>query len=163
MDRLLDGTGTPGEPPPGVSIRILRDDEGPVLHRLLESAFEGHFEFEPMPYEAWERAALRLPSVDPSLVFLAERDGEAVGGLIAGHVKDESWVHDLGVLEEHRGVGIGRALLRRVFAELASMGRTKVKLNVDGENRTGATRLYGSVGMRPGRSWLVYEKRIVAD
>jgi GNAT superfamily N-acetyltransferase len=75
MDRLLDGTETPGEPPPGVSIRILRDDEGPVLHRLLENAFEGHFEFEPMPYEAWERAALRLPSVDPSLVFIAERDG----------------------------------------------------------------------------------------
>jgi len=163
MDRLLDGTEKAGEPPRGVSIRVLGDGQGPVLHRLLESAFEGHFGFEPMSYDAWERAVLRLPSVDPSLVFLAERDGEAVGGLIAGHVEDESWVHELGVLEEHRGLGIGRALLRRAFAELASRGRTKVKLNVDGENRTGAPRLYGSVGMRAGRSWLVYEKAIRCD
>jgi GNAT superfamily N-acetyltransferase len=163
MDRLLDGTEAAGEPPRGVTIRKLRDGEGPVLHRLLESAFEGHFGFEPMAYQGWERAVLRLPSVDPSLVFLAERDGETVGGLIAGHVEDESWVHELGVLEEHRGLGIGGALLQRVFAELASKGRTKVKLNVDGENRTGAPRLYGSVGMRTGRSWLVYEKQIAAD
>jgi ribosomal protein S18 acetylase RimI-like enzyme len=163
MDRLLDGTETAGEPPRGVWIRVLGDGEGPVLHRLLESAFKGHFGFEPMPYPAWERAVLRLPSVDPSLVFLAERDGEVVGGLIAGHVEDESWVHELGVLEEHRGLGIGRALLRRVFAELASRGRTKVKLNVDGENRTGAPRLYGSAGMRAGRSWLVYEMAIRCD
>jgi ribosomal protein S18 acetylase RimI-like enzyme len=59
-------------------------------------------------------------------------------------------VVELGVLEAHRGIGIGRALLRRVFAELAGRGRTIVKLNVDGENRTGATRLYESEGMRPG-------------
>jgi hypothetical protein len=34
---------------------------------------------------------------------------------------------------------------------------------VDGENRWGATRLYESVGMSPGRSWCFYEKGIDAD
>jgi ribosomal protein S18 acetylase RimI-like enzyme len=72
-------------------------------------------------------------------------------------------VVELGVLEPHRGIGIGRALLRRVFAELAARGRTIVKMNVDGENRMGATRLYESVGMRPRRSWRFYEKKIDAD
>jgi ribosomal protein S18 acetylase RimI-like enzyme len=64
---------------------------------------------------------------------------------------------------EHRGLGIGRALLRRVFAELAARGRTSVKLNVDGDNRSGATRLYEQEGMTRGRSYQFYEKRIDAD
>jgi mycothiol synthase len=72
-------------------------------------------------------------------------------------------VVELGVREEHRGLGSGRALLRRAFAELAAKGRTTVKLNVDGENRSGATRLYEQEGMIRGRSWQFYEKRIDAD
>ena len=70
---------------------------------------------------------------------------------------------ELGVLEAHRGTGVGGALLRRAFAELAARGWTIVKLNVDGENRSGATRLYESAGMTRGRSWDFYEKRIDAD
>jgi mycothiol synthase len=163
MSRTLDGTERSGSPPEGVTIRPYREGDGPALHRLLEEAFEGHFGFERMAYDAWEAANLRAPSTELSLIFLAERDREPVGGLIAGFVEEESWVIELGVLEEHRGLGIGQALLRRVFAELAARGRTIVKLNVDGENRSGATRLYERAGMTRGRSWHVYEKQIVAD
>jgi hypothetical protein len=35
--------------------------------------------------------------------------------------------------------------------------------HVEGENASGATRLYESVGMRPRRSWRWYEKEIVRD
>ena len=49
------------------------------------------------------------------------------------------------------------------FAELAARGWTIVKLNVDGENRSGAIRLYEREGMTRGRSWDFYEKRIDAD
>ena len=163
MSRTLDGTERPGSPPQGVTIRPYRDGDGPVLHRLLEDAFEGHFGSERMPYDAWEAANLRAPSTELSLIFLAERDREPVGALTAGSVEEESWIVELGVRKDHRGLGIGRALLRRAFAELAAKGRTSVKLNVDGENRSGATRLYESEGMKPGRSWHVYEKRIDAD
>ncbi len=163
LERRLEGTEEAGNAPAGVSIRPFRDGDGPAVHRVLEASFEGHFGFEPMTYEAWEAADLRAPSTDLSLVFLAEYGGDVVGVLRAGFLEEDPWVHELGVLEAHRGTGIGRALLRRVFAELAARGRTTVKLNVDGENRTGATRLYESVGMRPGRSWHFYEKRIDAD
>lgn len=163
LERRLNGTEDAGDAPEGVSIRPYREGDGPVAHRILETSFEGHFGFEPMAYDAWQAAHLRAPSTDLSLVFLAERDGEPVAVLTAGSLEDESWVHEVGVLPEHRGAGIGRALLRRVFSELAVRGWTIVKLNVDGENRTGATRLYESVGMRPGRSWQFYEKRIGAD
>ena len=163
MSRPLEGTERAGSPPEGVMIRPYRSGDGPALHRVLEAAFEGHFGSEPMAYDPWEQATLRAPSTDLSLIFLAERDGEQVGALNAGFAEEESWVIELGVVEEHRGLGIGRALLRRAFAELAARGRTTVKLNVDGENRSGATRLYEQEGMTRGRSWDVYEKRIDAD
>jgi mycothiol synthase len=163
MERRLEGTEEAGNAPDGVTIRPYRDGDGPVLHRVLEASFEGHFGFEPMAYDAWDAAMLRAPSSDLSLVFLAERGGELVGALTTAIDEEEPWVAELGVLEAHRGTGIGRALLRRAFAELAAHGWTIVKLNVDGENRSGATRLYESAGMTRGRSWHVYEKRIGAD
>jgi mycothiol synthase len=163
LERRLEGTEDAGNVPDGVSIRPYRDGDGPTVHRVIEASFHDHFGFEPMAYDAWEAADLRAPSTDLSLVFLAEHGGAVVGVLTAGFLEEESWVHELGVLEGHRGTGIGRALLRRVFAELAARGRKVVKLNVDGENRSGATRLYESVGMSPGRSWHFYEKRIDAD
>jgi mycothiol synthase len=163
MERRLDGSERSGPEPDGVTIRPFRDDDGPVLHRVLEASFEGHFGFEPMAYDAWKTAMLGAPSSDLSLVFLAERGGELVGALTTAIDEEEPWVAELGVLEGHRGTGIGRALLRRAFAELAARGWTIVKLNVDGENRSGATRLYESAGMTRGRSWHVYEKRIDAD
>lgn len=163
MEGRLDGSERPGPDPDGVTIRAYRDGDGPVLHRVLEASFEDHFGFEPMHYDAWEAANLRAPSTELDLVFLAERDGEPVAALMTAFEEEESWVVELGVLEPHRGIGIGRALLRRAFAEFAARGRTIVKLNVDGDNRTGATRLYEGAGMWAGRSWHFYEKRIDAD
>jgi mycothiol synthase len=163
MSRPLDGTEVSGTPPNGVTIRPYREGDGRAMHHVLESAFEGQFGFDPMPYDAWEAVALRSPSTKLSLIFLAASAGDPVAALIAGFVEDESWVYELGVRTGHRGLGIGRALLRRAFAELAAMGRTSVKLSVDGENESGATRLYEREGMKRGRSWQVYEKRIDAD
>ena len=164
MSRALDGSERPGSTPEDVTIRPYRDGDGRAIHRVLETAFEGHFGSEPMAYDAWEAANLRAPSTQLDLIFLAEREGgDPVGAITAGFVEEESWVIELGVREEHRGLGIGRAFLRRVFAELAARGRTSVKLNVDGENRSGATRLYEQEGMTRGRSWYFYEKRIGAD
>jgi mycothiol synthase len=162
MERHLDGAESAGRPPDGVTIRPFRDDDGPALHRVLEASFEGHFGSESMAYEVWEEANLRAPSTELSLLFVAERGRELVGALTTA-IDEEAWVAELGVLEAHRGAGIGRALLRRAFAELAARDHAIVKLNVDGENASGATRLYESAGMTRGRSWFIYEKRIHAD
>jgi mycothiol synthase len=163
MSRSLDGSERAGSPPDGVTIRPYRDGDGLALHHVLEAAFEGHFGWEPMAYDAWEAATLRAPSSDLSLIFLAERGGGLVGALTTAIDEEEAWVAEVGVLEAHRGSGIGRALLRRAFAELTARGWAFVKLNVDGENLSGAIRLYEREGMTPGRSWDFYEKRIDAD
>ena len=109
MSRPLDGAERFGSTPMGVAIRPYRDGDGPTIHRVLEAAFEGHFGFERMAYDAWEAANLRAPSTELDLIFLAEREGEAAGAITAGFAEDESWVVELGVREEHRGLGMGRA------------------------------------------------------
>jgi mycothiol synthase len=99
---------------------------------------------------------------DPSLVLLAEVDGQAAGVAANWLPGGLGWVGDLGVRARFRGRGIGAALLRRSFAVLAGRGATQVRLNVDAENESGATRLYASVGMTERRRFHVYEKRVRA-
>ena len=58
------------------------------------------------------------------------------------------WVGTLGVRRPWRRRGIGEALLRRSFRVLHERGYRRVRLSVDAESLTGATRLYKRAGMR---------------
>lgn len=58
---------------------------------------------------------------------------------------DEGWVLDMGVLREHQGNGIGRALLERALELLRSRGINAAYLTVD-PAKLGAKKLYESFG-----------------
>lgn len=92
------------------------------------------------------------PHADPTLCFLAVRDGELVGlnfcllerpGGAGGAL--EGWVHDLGVAPEVRGLGLGRALLLHGVRAMARRGAGKVLLGLDAANAR-ARRLYEGTG-----------------
>lgn len=160
MERQIDPSYEPGDPPPGVTVRSSIDpNDDRVVHRLLEDTFAGHFGIEPMPFETWRRE-FKSELYDPSLVLLAELDGRPVGVATSWMPEGLGWVGELGVLAGHRGLGIGAALLRASFAALAARGVTVVRLNVDADNATGAVGLYGAVGMTVRRSFDVYETRL---
>jgi ribosomal protein S18 acetylase RimI-like enzyme len=66
------------------------------------------------------------------------------------------FIGSIGVRRPWRRRGVGEALLRRTFALLHARGLRKVRLLVDSENPTGATRLYERVGMsvlRQSNTW----------
>jgi len=63
----------------------------------------------------------------------------------------------LGRLEEWRRRGIGKALLRRAFAELAGRGSREVRLGVDTKNVHGAIALYEGVGMSTYRRYDIFD------
>jgi ribosomal protein S18 acetylase RimI-like enzyme len=70
------------------------------------------------------------------------------------------WVLDLAVGPTFRRHGLGEALLRSAFRALWQRGHTRVGLEVDCENETGATRLYERAGMAVSRWYATYEKRL---
>jgi mycothiol synthase len=72
----------------------------------------------------------------------------------------QGWVGTLGVRRAWRRRGVGEALLRRSFALLHARGLRKVRLGVDAENLTGATRLYERVGMNVLRRSNTWEREL---
>ena len=121
-------------------------------HALHMSTFEGHFGFHRRPYEEWLESRAARTGLGP--LWLAVADGTDVGFLqeTSQFVEDEDagYVWQLGVASQARGRGIAKALLLTSFAAMRERGRSAALLHVDTANATGATRLYESVGMRPG-------------
>jgi mycothiol synthase len=161
MERAFDGPVEPPLVPEGIHVRSYRDEtDADPVYAALEEAFADHWGYEPYPREAHRE---RFERIDRGLVWVALAGEETAGALVARSLEGSGWVDDVGVRRPWRGRGIARVLLLTSFAELAARGLPSVALNVDSENRTGATRLYESVGMRVRRAWDVYEKAPAAD
>jgi mycothiol synthase len=164
MSAELNEPPPPAVHPEGVQVRqfVPGQDERAVW-AVSEAAWVDHWRFTPMPYE--EFVYLRItaqPGFDPSLWYLAI-DGDEVVGVLLGLAEragrpNSGWVSLVAVLREHRGRGIGLALLREAFGEFYRRGYREVALVVDSASDTGANRLYERAGMREVDRALIYEK-----
>jgi mycothiol synthase len=141
-------------PAPGVVVRALDrtrlDEELALVHRLLEAAFVDHWNHHAVGFDQWWRNKREAPGFDLDLWWVGELDGEPAGALIASTQAAEDatlFIASLGTLPHARGRGVAHSLLGRAFAEAPKRGWTRAMLNVDGQNPTGATALYRSVGM----------------
>jgi ribosomal protein S18 acetylase RimI-like enzyme len=151
-----------GEPEGGGTVRVMRPDELPRFHEVLQTAFADTADFIATAYADW-LAALPPSSWDEWLV--AEAGGRIVGVLQSsdqGVERGEGWVKNLAVLREHRKAGIGGALLRAAFAIYAAKGRATAGLGVDLTNPTGAYHLYTGVGMTVAFAADMYERTVEA-
>jgi ribosomal protein S18 acetylase RimI-like enzyme len=74
--------------------------------------------------------------------------GALVGSVAEGTAADPvgSSVEYIGVLENARGRGVAKSLLRTIIADAARRGRGRVGLEVDADSPTGANGLYVSMG-----------------
>ncbi len=139
------------DPPAGVTKRVVAGEaDRRLLHELYETSFAEHFGSTPdEPFEEWIARVEANPGNDPNRWWIAELEGHPAGLCILDDSKaefDEGYVRTLGVLKEARGRGIGRWLLQCGAVDAARRGRSSIALGVDGENTTGATALYESVG-----------------
>jgi mycothiol synthase len=159
----FDGPPAPAEWPAGFAVRRYAGEKDlQAVYECHQESFADHWEHRSVPLEAWRTFRVDRPDFDPSLYWLAEADGE-LAGICLGHwhASGDStfgWVELLAVRRPWRGRGLGLALLRHAFAELAARGATRVGLGVDAENTTGAVRLYERAGMRPVRRLDIYER-----
>jgi mycothiol synthase len=163
---LVELDEEPPEPwfPDGLDVRVMRAGEEPAVHAAQMAAFADHWGFHPDPYENWRGWNLDRPGSRPDLWWLA-LDRDAITAICLNRMADSGepdhgYVHILGVLPQWRRRGLGEALLRHSFREFHKRGCRRVSLDVDGENTTGAVRLYERVGMHVERRSDIYEKRL---
>ena len=155
-------------PPPGYSIRLMSSVEAEPVKRVLEIAFHDHWGHPTMTLQEW-RNWHPDPVLFPELTYVALAPDGSLAGVCHCIINEyqnrrlgtnRGWVEDLGVLRQHRGRGLGRALLMEGVAGLLSAGCTSVLLDVDAENPTGALHLYRSAGFRLYDEIVVWRKML---
>jgi mycothiol synthase len=141
-------------PPPAAGI-VLRpggdtEDQRRVMHHVLDTAFADHFNHHARGFDEWWTDQRGHAGLDLAHWRIAELDGVPVGACtVTDRYLDQNdgYIGSLGVLRAGRGRGVAKALLTEAFAFYRDAGRSRVLLHVDADSPTGATRLYGSVGM----------------
>ncbi|GAA1718003.1 GNAT family N-acetyltransferase [Kribbella yunnanensis] len=155
------------EPPAGVFVRRGTPDEASQreAHRVLVESFTGQYGFEARSFEEWHAAREAQTTFDWSGMTLLEIDGRAVAvrECTSAFLEDENcnYIGHLGVLDEARGKGLAKYLLRDQFALDAAAGRSGTLLHVDTNNPTPALGLYLSVGMT--ESLVIDSMRLTVD
>jgi len=147
------------EPPLGVEIRCLGDDEADLrtMYGVVDAAFREHYGYAGRAFDEWHARLTARGLTDRSLWWLACVDGVPAAGLIGTTAPSGGYVDTLGTRLEYRGSGLGRALLLTSFAEFHRRGLRKIVLGVDADNHTGAVELYQSLGMAAMLEALLYE------
>jgi putative acetyltransferase len=89
--------------------------------------------------ESDERAPLeRFLARNPDMSLVArDAAGEVIGAVLCGHDGRRGYLHHLAVGEAFRGRGLGRALVERCLAQLASQGIPKCNIFLFDDNAEG--------------------------
>jgi mycothiol synthase len=147
--------------PAGISPRNAEPGDEERVYEAHMDAFADHWDFHHISFEEWRSYNLEH-NFDPSLWWLVEDGGElAAISLNSWHFSGDprfGWIGVLGVRPRWRRRGLATALLRHTFRDFRKRGANRVGLGVDGENTTGAVRLYERAGMKVVRRNDIYEK-----
>jgi ribosomal protein S18 acetylase RimI-like enzyme len=154
---LPDGFNA-GDDPAGVTIRPRVEADDRAILDVIVEAFG-----EPWDFEEAQQEWAASQTYDPTLWLVALDGDEPVGAMMAYVTDGRGQISSLSVREAWRRRGIAGAILRTAFVRFRDRGVTNVRLNVDRDNATGATRLYERAGMHLRRKWLVVSKTMMAS
>jgi mycothiol synthase len=164
--RRVDFAGEPAAPGAvdGIEVRGFRPGEARQLYEAHVDAFADHFGEGEETYEDFRHHHLDASSYDAGLWFLAW-DGNEVAGYVGAHESsredpERGYIALLGVRRPYRRRGLGEALLLQAFGALQARGKRGADLHVDTDSLTGATRLYGRVGMTAHPRFATWEKEL---
>jgi ribosomal protein S18 acetylase RimI-like enzyme len=145
--------------PTGFSIRPLAGENEVEAYVQLHQAV---FESKNMTVE-WRMSTLRRPEYQTDLdLVVVSPDGRLAAFCICwiDRISEENpngQIEPLGVHEDFRQLGLGRAILSEGLRRLRLCGADKVYVETD-KYRNAALELYKSMGFRPMRDVLVYRK-----
>jgi len=119
----------------------------------------------PLPESAKEKMIRELEKFPLSLIFIAFYNGEAAGlatcfyGFSTFSAAKIINIHDLAVLNEYRGKGIGSSLLAAVEKKAKDELCCKITLEVREDNR--ARNLYEHIGFSYGEPRMYFMSKII--
>ncbi|WP_242267996.1 N-acetyltransferase [Bacillus cereus group sp. BfR-BA-01352] len=136
------------------------DDER--LHQAFNEAFADHWNSQPSTLKEFLQRTER-DGFHPTFWSLAMVEEEVVGFIFCKKGTDnKAEITHLGVRRSNRKQGLGLALLHHAFGQLYEEGISKVHLNVDSENVTGAPRVYEAAGMEVQSKFVRFDKEVHA-
>ncbi|MDJ0921648.1 MAG: GNAT family acetyltransferase [Henriciella sp.] len=97
------------------------------------------------PWNKPQDVISRKLSVQPELFYVATRDTQIIGTIIAGYDGVRGWVHKLAVRPDHRRQGLASALMHHAEKSLKDIGCPKLNLQVRASN-LGMLKFYESLG-----------------
>jgi mycothiol synthase len=148
--------------PEGIRLRPLEADRDAVaLHALDDLSFSANPDYSRHTLQEFTEEHLQPHDLSAELSTVAEVGDLMVGFQLTRRWQGESvgYVDVLGVHPEHRGRGLGAALLLDAFARFAAVGLREAQLGVASDNPR-ALRLYERVGMHPRFQVDVYERPV---
>ena len=161
-EMAIELTEEPAAPvlPAGLVLDELHEDEYEAFYDALNEAFAEHWEWHPDPFDEWLERRRGQHRDEHGPVWFVVRDGDELAAVTRNDadVAGGGYVGAIGVRPAWRGKGLGKALLQATFAEFWRRGTTRVTLDVDSENATGAVALYERVGMHVEACGVAFEK-----
>lgn len=159
--------------PAGLMVRHKIPGQDEVeIYRAFDETFRDHWGYVEVPFEEgfrrfMQRDVINNSAYDPTLWFVAMDGQEIAGYAICREVQSQrtkiGYVDKLGVRARWRQRGLGLALLQHSFNAFLQRNIQEVRLDVDAESRTGATKLYEKAGMTSYLQKAIYQKVLRAD
>ncbi|GAB3424299.1 hypothetical protein GCM10027569_58510 [Flindersiella endophytica] len=142
--------------PDGITIRpYVPEREEHAAYQVIEDAFNEWPDRDPSSYDDWAAGVLGRPGFEQwNLRVAVNERAEIVGVCHVFGSGETGWVNQIAVRKDHRGRGLGQALLRSAFAAAREHGSPVGELSTD--SRTGALGLYEHLGMRVTSSYTHY-------
>jgi len=163
-EMAIDLTEEPIVPdlPEGLEIDEIQDGEQRAFYDAVNEAFADHWEWHPRPFEEWNEMRRDEHHDEHGPLWFVVRDGDELAAVTRNEARASGggYVGAIGVRPAWRGKGLAKALLYRTFAEFWRRGITRVTLDVDAQNETGAVRLYERVGMHVDACGVAFEKEL---
>lgn len=161
-EMAIELTAEPTVPqlPDGLVVDELQDGEERAFYDALNEAFADHWEWHPTPFDEWIEKRQGQHHDEHGPVWFVIRAGDELAAVTRNdaEVAGGGYVGAIGVRPAWRGKGLAKVLLYRTFAEFWRRGTTRVTLDVDAQNETGATHLYERVGMQVEACGVAFEK-----
>ena len=163
MRRPLDEPIPDAALPAGIELRPVREADHRRIWDADVEAFRDHWEPRDRDESDYD-ATFSYPDLDTSLWRVAWDGDEVVGIVMNAIFREENatigldigWLEHVSVRRAWRGRGIAKALIASSLRALKERGMAIGALGVDGENQTGALRLYEGLGFQRHETWITY-------